>query len=90
MKLIIFNDRTTIKNSKFKKMNSEQLEQMINWLNLEIVRLNDSIIDAQQTNNYGRKTQYEGMRDAFTKFLNEFNSTKEEKRMLNKRSKSNI
>ena len=74
-------------------MNPEQLQQMINWLNLEIVRLNESINEAHETNNYGRKIQYEGMRDAFTKFLIEFNKTKEvttKLKIFNKRSSNNI
>jgi hypothetical protein len=60
-------------------MNPEQLQQLINWLNLEIERLNESIDDALKTNNHGRKVQYEGMRDAFSKFLNEFKDTQKEK-----------
>jgi hypothetical protein len=52
-------------------MNPDQFQQIMNWLNQQIVHLNESIIEAHQTNNCGRKTQYEGMRDAFMSCLNE-------------------
>lgn len=72
-------------------MSPEQLQQMVSWLNLEIVRLNESINDAHQTNNYGRETQYEGMREAFKKFLDEFIIKKEDKlKAIIKPSRSKI
>ncbi|MES2140841.1 MAG: hypothetical protein V4511_14125 [Bacteroidota bacterium] len=72
-------------------MNPEQLEQIINWLNLEIERLNVSIDEADKTNNCGRKTQYEGMRDAFVQFLKEVSNTKKEKvKIDNKNIRTNI
>lgn len=51
-------------------MNKEQLEQMIKWLNQQITHSNDCIHEAHQEHNYGRETQYEGMRDAFARCLN--------------------
>ena len=51
-------------------MNPDQLKQMMQWLNQQITHLNESIIEAHQTNNCGRETQYEGMRDAFMNCLN--------------------
>jgi hypothetical protein len=51
-------------------MNPDQLQQMMQWLNQQISHLDDSIIEAQQANNCGRETQYEGMREAFMKCLN--------------------
>ncbi|MDO9184545.1 MAG: hypothetical protein Q7W13_00930 [Bacteroidia bacterium] len=72
-------------------MNPEQLQQIINWLNLEIERLNLSINEADKTNNYGRKTQYEGMRDAFVQFLKEVSNTKKEKvKPITKNIRTNI
>lgn len=71
-------------------MNPEQLQQITNWLNLEIERLNVSISDADKTNNYGRKTQYEGMRDAFAKFLNEFSSSKKENEFSSTKKENEI
>lgn len=51
-------------------MNPDQLQQMMHWLNQQIMHLDESIIEAHQTNNCGRETQYEGMRDAFVRCLN--------------------
>ncbi len=72
-------------------MNPEQLQQLIKWLNIQIVRLTESIQEAHQTNNYGRELQYQGMRDAFQKFLNKFNNANDEKvKSPNKRSRNTI
>ncbi len=72
-------------------MNPEQLQQMVKWLNLQIQHLTDSIKEAHQSNNYGRAIQYEGMREAFEKFLQKFTSTKEEKeKVKNKQSRSSL
>lgn len=60
-------------------MNTEQLQQMVNWIDQQIMHLNDSIIEAQKSNNYGRKIQYEGMRDAFSKCLGKLKNTKKDK-----------
>lgn len=51
-------------------MNKEQLQQMIKWLNQQIAYSNDTINEAHQCKNYGRETQFEGMREAFMKCLN--------------------
>ncbi len=76
-------------------MNIEQLQQMVQWLNQQIEHLNESIIAAHQTNNYGRKIQHEGMRDAFMKCLEKINIEKGEKGKIktktsNKSVKTNI
>ncbi|MBN8696033.1 MAG: hypothetical protein J0L87_05845 [Bacteroidetes bacterium] len=55
-------------------MNSEQLQEMVQWLNQQIAHLNDAIKEAHQTNNLGREVQYEGMRDAFMRCLNKLNN----------------
>jgi len=51
-------------------MNSEQLQEVVQWLNQQIVHANDMINEAHRTSNLGRETQYEGMRDAFMRCLN--------------------
>ena len=71
-------------------MNIEQLEQMVKWIDQQIKHLNDSIDAAQQTNNYGRKLQYEGMREAFTTCLSKLNDTKEEKNSTKLKKKKNL
>lgn len=90
MKLILVTRRTTIQiHSKILQMNPDQLQQMIKWLNLQILHLTESIKEAHQTNNYGREIQYGGMRDAFQKFLNKFNNTKEGKeKSINKQTRN--
>jgi hypothetical protein len=55
-------------------MNSEQLQEVVQWLNQQILHVNEGIIEAHQTNNFGRETQYEGMRDAFVRCLNKLKS----------------
>lgn len=82
VKLILIIKRTTIQIQKLQPMNPEQLQQMVKWLNLQILHLTESIKEATQTNNYGRKIQYEGMRDAFKKFLVKFTNIKDEKEKL--------
>ena len=56
-------------------MNKEQLQQMISWLNQQIMYSNECINQAHQGKNYGRETQYEGMRDAFSKCLNKLSNS---------------
>lgn len=55
-------------------MNSEQIQEMVHWLNQQITHANDVINEAHLTNNYGRENQYEGMRDAFMRCLNKINN----------------
>jgi hypothetical protein len=51
-------------------MKSEQLQEVVQWLNQQIAHVNDAIIEAHKTNNVGREVQCEGMRDAFMRCLN--------------------
>jgi len=51
-------------------MKPEQLQEVVHWLNQQIVHLNEAINEAHKTNNLGREVQYEGMRDAFMRCLN--------------------
>jgi hypothetical protein len=55
-------------------MNPEQLQQMVRWLNQQIVNSNESVNEAHHTNNYSRETQYEGMREAFVKCLSKLSN----------------
>jgi hypothetical protein len=50
-------------------MKPEQLQEMVQWLNQQIVHINQSINKAHAESNYGRESQYEGMRDAFVRCL---------------------
>lgn len=60
-------------------MSLEQVQQMIHWIKQQIVYLNASITEAEQTNNYGRKIQHEGMRDGFSKCLTQLNKLQRKK-----------
>lgn len=55
-------------------MNPEQYQQMVKWLNQQIMHSNESMNEAHSTNNYGKETQCEGMRDAFMRCLNKLNN----------------
>lgn len=66
--------RTIQLKSKPLPMNTEKLQEVIHWLNQQIHHLNESIQEAHRTNNLGRETQCEGMRDAFIRCLNKINS----------------
>ncbi len=70
-------------------MSLEQLQEIVDWLKHQIKYLESSISEAQQTNNYGRKLQHEGMRDAFIKCLNQLNKYMR-KRNVNKPIENNI
>jgi len=51
-------------------MNREQLQEMVNWLSDQIDYANEAIHEAHNAHNYGRESQYEGIRDAFMRCLN--------------------
>jgi hypothetical protein len=55
-------------------MKPEQLQEMVQWLNQQIAHINNSINEAHTECNYGRESQYEGMRDAFMRCLNKLNT----------------
>ena len=54
-------------------MSKDQLQALIHWLNEQINLTNSIISEADRTNNFGRETQYEGMRDAFMCCWNKLN-----------------
>ncbi len=70
-------------------MSLEQLQQMVDWLENQIAYLDGSISEAQQANNYGRKLQHEGMRDAYSKCLSQLNKSIK-KKAASKAAQSNI
>lgn len=51
-------------------MNTEQLQEVLEWLKSQISYANATINEAHETHNFGREVQYEGMRDAFMRCLN--------------------
>lgn len=51
-------------------MKQDQIQEMITWLSDQIEYANEAIHEAHSTNNYGRESQYEGVRDAFMRCLN--------------------
>lgn len=61
-------------------MTLEQLKEMVIWIEGQIAYLETSIQEAQQTNNFGRKLQHEGMRNGFVNCLNKL------KKYVHKRS----
>ena len=55
-------------------MNNDKLQELIRWLNEQISYANETISEAHRTNNYGRESQYEGVRDALMRCLNKLTS----------------
>lgn len=51
-------------------MNREELQEILKWLNDQIEYANEAIHESHQSHNYGRESQYEGIRDAFMRCLN--------------------
>lgn len=50
-------------------MNPEQLQQMVKWLNQQIINSNESMNEAHEMSNYCKETEYEGMKEAYQKCL---------------------
>lgn len=65
---------TSHKQIKNIPMNTEKLQEVVQWLNQQIAHLNDAINEARNTQNFGRESQCEGMRDAFIRCLNKINN----------------
>ncbi len=51
-------------------MNKKQLQELRRWLNTKLSFINSIIEEAQSNHNYGRETQYVGMRQAYQDMLN--------------------
>lgn len=50
-------------------MNPEQMQQMVKWLNQQIINSNDLMNEAHQANNYCVETELEGLKEAYVKCL---------------------
>lgn len=50
-------------------MNPEQLQQMVRWLNQQIINSSESLNEAHQLNNYCKQTEFEGMKEAYQRCL---------------------
>lgn len=57
-------------------MENKQANELIQWLTQQINHANEVISESHRTNNFGRETMYEGMRDAFMRCLNMLNKDK--------------
>lgn len=54
-------------------MGLEQIQETVKWLEYQIAYLESSIDEANQANNYGRKIQHQGMKEAYEKCLGQLN-----------------
>ncbi|MDQ3192246.1 MAG: hypothetical protein M3Q58_11700 [Bacteroidota bacterium] len=67
-------------NEKHKLMSNEQLQDLVRWLTQQIDHTNKAINEANQSHNFGREAQYEGMRDAFIRCRNKLSINKLEQK----------
>ena len=51
-------------------MNTQKLNDFVSWLSGQVEHLSSAITEAQDSKNFGREAQFEGMRDAFMRCLN--------------------
>ena len=51
-------------------MEKKQLQELINWLTIQINYTGKVINESHDVSNIGREVQYEGMRNAFMECLN--------------------
>lgn len=54
-------------------MNAKQTRDLINWLKSRLIDAESKIKESQITHNYGKATQYEGMREAYLECLRKLN-----------------
>ena len=54
-------------------MKKERLLEFAAWINAKLTKINDTIIEAKNSDNYGKATQYAGMRDAYNEVLDMVN-----------------
>lgn len=64
----------TVNSIKSLPMNTEQLQNLIRWINDQIKHANETINESRKVQNYGREIQYEGVRDALMRCLNKLTS----------------
>lgn len=55
-------------------MNRDDISEVISWLNDQIQYANEAIHEAHEKHNFGRESQYEGVRDALMRCLNKLKS----------------
>lgn len=54
-------------------MNVKQTKDLVFWLKARLVDAESKIKESHLTHNYGRATQYEGMREAYLECLRRLN-----------------
>ena len=54
---------------KLANMKKERLLEYAAWINAKLTKINDTIAEATKNHNYGKATQYAGMRDAYNEVL---------------------
>lgn len=54
-------------------MNKKQLLDLVSWLRVKLSEADSKIKESKVTHNYGKATQYEGMRDAYLECLRKIN-----------------
>ncbi len=50
-------------------MKKERLIEYAAWINAKLKKINDTIAQATKEHNYGKATQFSGMRDAYSEVL---------------------
>ena len=50
-------------------MKKERLLEFAAWINAKLAKINELILEAKNNHNYGRATEYAGMRDAYLEVL---------------------
>ncbi len=55
-------------------MNKKKTQDLRDWINMKLRFINSIIKQAQLSHNYGKETQYVGMREAYLEFLNMLDS----------------
>jgi len=50
-------------------MKQEHIQDLISWLQRQVEFSSEIINQARETQNYGKETQYEGMREAYLKCI---------------------
>ncbi len=52
-------------------MYKKQLDELNKWLDLKLEFVNTIIKEAKTSKNYGKETQYQGMKDAYIECINQ-------------------
>ncbi len=54
-------------------MKKERLLEFAAWINSKLAKINDTILESKNNHNYGKATQFAGMRDAYQEILDMVN-----------------